>query len=108
MSEITGSNIPDLSQLNGNKPAKPKKVGGFGQVFLVRSADSEGAYEPESINTVFETVTNPDGSKQILEKNNVAFGRSNLVTAEDLVEMIRAVVIQENEILLNSIITRLR
>lgn len=84
MSEITGSNVPDLSHLTNGHHQTPQKVGGFGQMFLIKSADNDGAFLPEKMEKVLHT--SPTG--QLTETVNITIGRDNLVTAEDLVEMI--------------------
>lgn len=91
MSEISGSNVPDLSHLaNGHAPT-PQKVGGFGQMFLIKSADNDGAFLPEKMEKVLHTAANG----QLTETVNITIGRENLVTAEDLVEMMRVMVRSE-------------
>lgn len=83
MSEFNNSNIPILGGSNGHKA----KAGGFQPMLLMRTVDEDGTVEPET-RRMSQVMT--EHGPQMVEQ--AVLGRSQYVTAEDLVEMIREVV----------------
>lgn len=83
MRRLNNSNIPILGGSNGHKA----KAGGFQPMLLMRQVDEDGTVEPETRR--MQTVMTEHGP-QVVEQ--AVLGRSQYVTAEDLVEMMREMV----------------
>lgn len=75
------SEFNNLPILGGSGPKK--KAGGFNPVFLMRTVDEDGTVEPEHVR--MQTVMTPQGP-QVVEQ--AVLGRSQYVTAEELVELV--------------------
>lgn len=86
MSEFNNSNIPILGGGNGHKA----KAGRFQPMLLMRSVDEDGTVEPQARRV--QTVMTDHGPQMV---EQAVLGRSQYVTAEDLVEMMREMIREE-------------
>ncbi len=62
-------------------------------MIMIRHLDEDGAMTPET--TRYNTVQGPGGEMQVQAQQVI--GRKNIVTAEDLVEMMREMVKEETQ-----------
>lgn len=93
--------IVDLSRAKilGTPKDEEVRAGGFTPVLFIRGGlDENNTLKPKTVNKQLNTVMGPNGP-QMVEQVQAVLEREQLCTAEDLVEMIRAVIKEEFKIL---------